>query len=107
MTAQIETVPRHRPDLERVYWQEGQMRQFNWYAWPYTCPDCGFTGELICGVIRQVRDEQGFVRPLTETERADAFAKQRAEFARNTAQLCPRCRKRARDRGMPEIAGGG
>jgi hypothetical protein len=107
MTAQIDTVPRHRPDLERVYWAEGQMRQFNWYTWPYVCPDCAFTGELICGVIRQVRDEQGFVRPLTDTERADSFAKQRAEFDKNAANLCPRCIKRRRDRGMPEAAGGG
>jgi len=109
----LDTIPRHRPDLEQVYWQDGDdpnagtMRQFNWYTWDYTCPDCAFTGELVCGVIRQVRDEQGFVRKLTDAERADAFAQQRAEFARNAANLCPRCTKRARDRGQPEQAGGG
>ena len=102
---QIESVPRHRPDLERVYWEEYQMRPFNWYTWPYTCPDCAFVGDLVCGVIRQVRDETGFVRPMTDAERADAFAKQRAEFVRNAANLCPRCTKRARDRGQPERAG--
>ncbi len=105
-TSPIDAIPRHRPDLEQVYWQEGQMRQFNWYTWDFTCPDCAFTGDLVCGVIRQVRDEQGVIRPLTDTERADAFAKQRAEFDRNAANLCPRCTKRARDRGQPEQAGG-